>query len=159
MDGDNSCIIRRAVQEDWQKAMDLAWTTFLKYEADDYTEEGIQNFKDFITDNKLFRSFLGNRYLLFVACRGTEIVGMISVRNENHISLLFVDSEFHRQGVGRALLEYVFQYLKERGYYSVTVFAAPYGVDFYHKIGFRDLGPERYQDGISYTPMECVFRD
>lgn len=156
---ENSYIIRLAQQDDWQKAMDLAWKTFLQYEADDYTEEGIQNFKDFITDNELFRSFLNGKYILFVACRGGQVIGMVSVRNGNHISLLFVDEEFHRQGVGRALLNYVFEFVKAKSCHSITVFAAPYGVEFYHRIGFEDLGAERHRDGIRYTPMGYIFTD
>jgi len=34
------------------------------------------------------------------------------------------------------------------------VFASPYGVPFYHKIGFKDVGKETRKDGIIYTPME-----
>ena len=32
-------------------AIDLIWSTFLQFEAPNYSEEGIQSFKDFI-DNK-----------------------------------------------------------------------------------------------------------
>ena len=49
--------IRPAYREEWQDAMELAWKTFLKFEADDYTAEGIKSFQDFITDNSLYRMF------------------------------------------------------------------------------------------------------
>ena len=49
MQGQSSYQIRPAGQADWQPAMDLAWKTFMRFEASDYTSEGIQNFKDFIT--------------------------------------------------------------------------------------------------------------
>lgn len=39
----------------------------------------------------------------------------------------------------------------------MTVNASPYGVPFYHKIGFRNLGEERQRDGILYTPMEYII--
>jgi predicted GNAT family N-acyltransferase len=39
----------------------------------------------------------------------------------------------------------------------VTVNAAPYGVDFYHKLGFQDIRPEEEKDGITYTPMKFVL--
>jgi len=158
MQGQSSYQIRPAGQADWQPAMDLAWKTFMRFEASDYTPEGIQNFKDFITGNSLFWMFMEGKYPLFVACDNEQIIGMISLRNENHISLLFVDEEYHRQGVGRALMEYAFRFLEEEQHcFRVTVFAAPYGVGFYHRLGFEDLGPEREKDGIVYTPMECVF--
>ena len=151
--------VRPAGREDWQPAMDLAWNTFMRFEADDYSQEGIQNFQDFVTDNALFRMFLEGRYPMFVALAEEEIVGMISLRNGNHISLLFVDERYHRQGIGRALIEYTLRFLKEEEHcFRVTVFAAPYGVEFYHRLGFTDIGPQRERDGILYTPMERATR-
>ena len=152
-------LIRPAWQPDWQPAMELAWKTFLRFEAADYKPEGIRNFNDFITDNSLFRMFMEGRYPLFVACRGERIIGMLTLRNENHISLLFVEEAFHRRGIGRALLGYAVKYLEEElGCGRVTVFAAPFGIEFYHRLGFSDLGPQVERDGILFTPMEYCFR-
>ena len=63
--------IRKARKEDWDDAMAVAWKTFLKFEAEDYTKEGIRNFFDFITDSVLYRMFLNGIYHMFVA----EVVG------------------------------------------------------------------------------------
>ena len=150
--------IRSAYQDEWDDAMALAWKTFLQFEADCYTPEGIRNFEDFITDTTLYKMFVMGSYQMFVALDGKKIVGMITLRNNSHISLLFVDGKYHRQGIGRALVEHLREYLlSETGIYRVTVNAAPYGVAFYHKIGFRDLRPEERKDGIIYTPMEFVL--
>mgnify|MGYP001056338891 FL=1 len=150
--------VRPGWQDDWQPAMDLAWKTFLRFEAADYLPEGIRNFNDFITDQSLFRMFADGKYPLFVACLEDRVIGMITLRNESHISLLFVDEAYQRQGVGSALLQYIFAYLKEEsGCRRVTVFAAPFGIGFYHRMGFADLGPQMAKQGIIYTPMECVF--
>lgn len=74
------------------------------FEAQDYTQEGIKSFQDFITDSVLHRMFLMGSYQLFVACENNRVVGMISLRNETHISLLFVEAACHRRGIGRALI-------------------------------------------------------
>ena len=138
--------------------MTLAWKTFMQFEADIYTDEGIRNFEDFITDTTLHRMFLMGVYQMFVALDKNRIVGMITLRNASHISLLFVDEKYHRRGIGRALIEYIREYLlSEAGIGKVTVNAAPYGVAFYHKLGFTDLRPEEERDGIKYTPMEFVL--
>ena len=130
----------------------------MKFEADIYTDEGIQNFEDFITDTTLHRMFLMGVYQMFVALDRKQIVGMLTLRNNSHISLLFVDEKYHRRGIGRALIEYLREYLlSEAGISKVTVNAAPYGVAFYHKLGFQDLRPEEERDGIRYTPMEFVL--
>ncbi len=150
--------IRSAYREEWDDAMALAWKTFLQFEADVYTAEGIRNFENFITDTTLYRMFLMGAYQMFVAVEGQKIVGMITLRNGSHISLLFVDAKHHRQGIGKALINYLREYLlSEVGISRVTVNAAPYGVDFYHKLGFRDIRPEEEKDGITYTPMEFVL--
>ena len=49
--------IRWAEDKDWIPAMHMIWKTFLKFEAVDYTEEGIRNFYDFITDEHLYYHF------------------------------------------------------------------------------------------------------
>lgn len=150
--------IRNAYREEWDDAIALAWKTFLKFEAGDYSEEGIRRFEDFITDTTLHRMFLMGSYQMFVALDEKRIVGMLTLRGNSHISLLFVDENYHRQGIGRALIEYLREYLlSEAGIGKVTVNAAPYGVAFYHKLGFTDLGDEEERDGIKYTPMEFVL--
>lgn len=150
--------IRSAYQDEWDDAMALAWKTFLQFEADVYTAEGIRNFEDFITDTTLHRMFIMGVYQMFVALDRKKIVGMLTLRNTSHISLLFVDEKYHRRGIGRALIEYLREYLlSEAGISKITVNAAPYGVAFYHKLGFQDLRPEEEKDGIKYTPMEFIL--
>ena len=150
--------IRSAYRNEWQDAMTLAWRTFLRFEADVYSREGVQNFRNFITDSTLYRMFVMGSYQLFVALDGDKIVGMITLRDGTHISLLFVDEAYHRRGIGSALIRYLADYLlTEAGADRVTVNASPYGVEFYHKVGFKDLRPEEVKDGIIYTPMEFVL--
>lgn len=150
--------IRSAYRNEWDDAMALAWKTFMQFEADGYTTEGIKNFENFITDTTLYRMFVMGAYQMFVALDHNRIIGMITLRDSSHISLLFVDEKYHRQGVGRALIEYLREYLlSEAGVSRVTVNAAPYAAPFYHKLGFRDLRPEEEKDGIKYTPMEFIL--
>lgn len=150
--------VRSAYRNEWQEAMALAWKTFLRFEADVYTPEGVKNFENFVTDSTLYRMFIMGTYQLFVAVEGSRVVGMITLRDTTHISLLFVDEAYHRRGIGRALIRYLADYLAtEVGAERMTVSASPYGVGFYHKMGFRDLGPEKTKDGIIFTPMEFIL--
>lgn len=153
-----SCIIRFAGQDEWEEAMGLAWKTFLEFEADDYSPQGIRSFEDFITDSGLKQMFLLGSYQMISAFVEGKMVGMITLRNEIHISLLFVDKQYHCHGIGRELIEKMAFYVKEElGKRRLTVNASPYGVPFYHRVGFRDIGPEKQQDGIIYTPMEYIL--
>lgn len=147
--------IRRAKDSEWDYAMELAFKVFLKYEATEYGEEGIRSFAEFVTDEFLKKMFLIGEYLLFVAVTDEKIIGLISLRSGNHISLLFVDEAYHRKGIGSALVQYLQEYMLENtGYEKITVNASPYGVPFYHQLGFHDTGKETTKEGIIYTPME-----
>ena len=155
MDADALVVVRRATADDWGGAMELAFRVFLKYEAEEYGPEGIKNFAQFITDEDLKKMFLLGEYLLFVAETDNKLVGLISLRSGNHISLLFVDENYHRKGIGTQLVKHLQEYmLQNTNQQKLTVFASPYGVPFYHKTGFTDIGKETHKDGIIYTPME-----
>ncbi len=150
--------IRWAKPDDWEEAVDMVWKTFMEFEAPDYSEEGISNFKDFLTDGVIYRMFLDGNYPMFVAVSGGKIVGVVSVRNRNRISLLFVDAAYHRHGIGSALVERMNKYLKEeKKELYVTVMAAPYAVGFYRTIGFHAYTPEEQFAGIRVTSMEKIF--
>ncbi len=150
-------LIRWADQADWEEMMKMVWETFLKFEGNDYTEEGIKSFRDFITDKGLYESFLRGKYHVMVALDGHRIIGMASVRNYNHLSLLFVDEAYHRKNVGSMLIKEMSAYLKSEGERYISVKAAPYAVQFYKKLGFRAVRPEEEYDGIRVTLMEKFF--
>lgn len=150
--------IRWAEKKDWQPAMTMIWQTFLKYDGKDYTEEGVRNFFEFITDGVIYRSFLQGNYQMLVASDGGRIIGAASIRNRTHLSLLFVDEDYHGQGVGSGLMDRLCRHLKEQvgeGYMSLK--AAPGAVDFYRKLGFHIVGAEEEIAGIRVTSMEKFF--
>lgn len=150
--------VRWAREEEWHPAMEMIWRTFLKYEGQDYTEKGIRNFFDFITDDDLYISFLKGEYLLMVALDGKRVIGAGTLRNKNHLSLLFVEEAYHRMGVGSAILDKLCEFLKaEGGERYMSLQASPYAVNFYRKQGFRAVRPEMEFSGIRVTPMEKVF--
>ena len=73
----------------------------------------IVSFKDFIEDPKLKKQFINGEYTAFGAFHEAEMVGMMGIRNGNHISLLFVDERYHKKGVATALFSY-FLHIKKR---------------------------------------------
>lgn len=148
--------VERAAVEDWEEAMEVVWQTFLKFEADVYSEEGTANFLDFISSDFLYKMFLLGDYHAWVAKDEEDIVGFGSLRSGNHISLLFVREEYQKRGIGKELIRAMQKDCIQRGVVTLTVNASPYGVPFYHKLGFMDLDEVKETDGIIYTPMELL---
>ncbi|MDO4509272.1 MAG: GNAT family N-acetyltransferase [Lachnospiraceae bacterium] len=155
---DDKILIRSIKENEWEEAMNLAWDTFILYEAPEYSKEGITSFKNFVRDPILKTLFIEGKYNVLAAINNNIIVGVIGVRNETHISLLFVDSEYHRKGIARRLVKEMFErtYVKY-GKREMTVNSSPYAVGFYHKMGFVDTDVELTTDGIRYTPMIVRF--
>lgn len=150
--------IREARTEEWDTAMELAFLVFLKYESHEYGTAGTEEFARFVTDDRLKKLFLSGSYRLLVAIHNDEIIGLISLRSGNHLSLLFVHKDYHKLGIGSALIREMVTFLKKHSNHnSITVNSAPYACEFYHACGFVDVGEQETREGIVFTPMELCW--
>lgn len=138
--------IEEISEKDREKALELVLSVFMQYEAPDYSEQGIQTFKDFIHNQESIDTLK-----IYCAYIDNEIAGVIATRNNgNHIALFFVDGKYHRQGIGRKLFEYILQ--RSTGE-KITVNSSPYAVEVYKKLGFKPDSGEQIIDGIRFIPM------
>lgn len=129
------------------EAVDLIWTTFLQFEAPDYSDKGIESFKNFIENKDIINSleFWG-------AYDNNKLNGIIATNeSRKHICCFFVRAECHRQGIGRKLWEHLLNHNQNS---IITVNSSPYAVPVYHKLGFKDTNSEQLTDGMRYTPMK-----
>ena len=143
-------------QEELPETLELVHKVFDEFEAPYYSEEGIASFYKFIDINNMSEQY-SNGSLYFYGCFVNDIiVGMIAVKDFVHISLLFVDKHYHRQGIARSLFDHIIQICKEKNpsLKMITVNSSPYAVDVYHKLGFSNVSSEQVVDGIKFTPME-----
>lgn len=133
-------------QENINTALSLVWRVFLKYEAPEYTQEGIDEF---------YKSIHSDEYLsqlcIYGAYENDHLIGIIATRNSGtHIALFFVDENYHKQGVGKKLLQVAVQNCKAE---KMTVNSSPYAVPVYHKLGFCDSEKEQTVNGLRFIPM------
>lgn len=77
------------------------------------------------------------------------------MRGLDHIQLLYVDGEYHRQGVGSNLLKHAFIDCRsiDPSIRRITVNASPYSRGFFLKQGFRAAAAEHQEDGLTVIPM------
>ena len=139
-------LVRALERCEYTLALDLAWKVFNRFEAPDYCEQGIENFRKTIRDPMYSASIH-----CYGAFDGQTLVGMIATRNAGaHITLFFVEEAYHRQGIGRMLLEAA---KADAPVGPITVNSSPYAVEVYRRLGFVATKPEQLTDGIRYTPM------
>ena len=131
-------------------AIDLIWTTFLQFEAPDYSEEGIQSFKDFIENKDIISSleFWG-------AYDGHVLKGVIAANeNRKHICCFFVKADYHRQGIGKKLWNHL---LENSNSEVITVNSSPYAVPVYHRLGFVETETVQFSDGMRYKDPQKML--
>ena len=121
--------IKKIDQAQMDNAIDLIWTTFLQFEAPDYSDEGIQSFKDFIENKEII-----NTLEFWGAYDNQKLKGVIATNeNRKHICCFFVEAQYQRQGIGRKLWEYLLENSQKE---VITVNSSPYAVPVYHKLEF-----------------------
>lgn len=94
-----------------QLISELVWKVFDKFEAPDYPVEGIKTFKTYIEAEHLKEMVVTSDYKIYCCFAEESLLGVIAFRNQNHISLLFVKEEFHRQGIAKQLFSYALEKL------------------------------------------------
>ena len=102
---------------------------------------------------------VGSDHLVVVAHTVDGLAGMIEIRQNNHVSLLFVGKRFQRQGIARKLLHNALAEARQQApdLERVTVNSSRYGVPAYEKLGFQQTGPERIVKGIAFIPMALQY--
>ena len=143
-------IIKRILNEEIKLALDLVWKVFLEYEAPDYTEEGIKEFKKAIDDDEWIkaRDFYG------AFDENNKILGVIATKDITHIALFFVDGKYHKQGIERKLYDKI-KSLNEKGFFTVN--SSPYAHDVYKHLGFEDTNTEQCVNGLKFYPMKTYL--
>jgi GNAT superfamily N-acetyltransferase len=139
---------------DLQNALDLVWIVFLEFEAPDYSVQGIEEFKKFIFYDSMMKQFETGEITFWGCIVNNELTGVIATRGRNHICLLFVNKEYHRQGIGKRLFHTVLEECKSNSNCNtITVNSSPYAIEVYHRLGFVDLDQEQTVNGLRFTPM------
>lgn len=145
-------IIMSCSDDKLEEALSLVWRTFQEFEAASYTDEGILEFKDYIKLNNI-KIMLNKNLKLWIALDDDNVVGVCSSRDCSHVSLLFVDSNYHKLGIARQLLKMLEDDCIKSGFTTLTVNSSPYAIDAYKALGYRAVDSMNTVKGIDFLPM------
>jgi ribosomal protein S18 acetylase RimI-like enzyme len=123
--------------------------------APDFPPEGVEEFLKYARPEALRRRWSGSEHFALLATQGEQMVGMIEMRNHDHVSMFFVDPAHMGRGIGRALWERALAACRQAWpeLRRVSVNSSPYALPIYEKLGFRQTEPEQVVNGIRFVPM------
>jgi len=133
---------------------------FRTFVAPQYSREGVDEFLRYVEPEAMATRAEANHFVLVAEVDG-KIMGAIEVRNCSHISLLFVEGQFQRQGVARELLRRALEICADNQpeVREFTVNSSPNAIGAYERLGFQSLGPEQTVNGIRFVPMSLEVRE
>jgi GNAT superfamily N-acetyltransferase len=85
------------------------------------------------------------------AFHGPLLVGIVGYSNRGHISQLFVDRRYQKQGIGTQLVNEVLSVVSHK---HISVNASLNAWEYYAKLGFSVESTVNEHFGIQYLPMK-----
>ncbi len=130
-----------------------------EFVAPDYSEQGNAFFYDWISPGKIAER-QKDIINLFEAFADNVLIGMIEIRDDSYISLLFVDKNFHKMGIAKKLFRTALENcVKKTGQIEkFYVHASPYSIPVYQRLGFKESAQMQEENGIKYMPMEIELK-
>ena len=137
--------VRRLNKEEIPEAKELCLRVFLEFVAPEYSPEGVAAFQAALNDPER------TRRLVFYGCfDGDKLIGVLYMREPQHIGGFFVDALYQQRGIGRRLFDAMrLDYSRQ----VFTVNSSPYAVKIYSHLGFKPIELEQTVNGLRFTPM------
>ena len=152
----NKIIIEKLTIEEVNIVSNMVDNIFDEFVGKDYSVEGNNTFKDYIKPENIIKRLVEKSSIFFTAKSDNKIIGMMEIKNKDHISLFFVQKEFHGKGIGKYLFRYYLKKTQEKnfGIKIITVNSSIYAEKIYSKLGFIKTKEIQEKEGIRYIPME-----
>jgi GNAT superfamily N-acetyltransferase len=101
------------------------------------------------------RSFMAAGLVYHVAEQDGKLLGFIGMREHKHLFHMFVDEQYQRQGIAKALWAVARQDAMDAGNPGVfTVNSSNYALPVYQALGFVATAPVQRKNGLFYNPMQ-----
>lgn len=133
---------------------ELVVRVFNQFIAPGFSPEGVQEFYRYIQPSA-FLERQKNYHFALISMAQKQVVGVIEVRNYNHVSLLFVAPEFQRRGIAKEIFHRALQIClsNEPQLSQISLKSSSYAVPIYEKLGFHPTGEKQIINGIGFIPM------
>lgn len=143
--------IRQATRADARSIAALLRPLVKKYVTYEFSQHAEQTLLNSMRPEAI-AGYLEKGFQYFIAQENhrPEIIGVLGIKNLNHLYHLFVAESSHQQGVAKSLWTHYLEFAKPT---RVTVNSSHYALDVYLKLGFKVIGKAEVKQGISSIPM------
>lgn len=136
--------IRKFTEKDAEEASRLIRRAVKEVNSEVYPEDVVKNLYDFFSSDYLVE--MAKEDDLILAVEEKKILGTARLK-QNRIQTVFVDPNYHRQGIGTALMNSLENLALKRGIQTIKLSAAINAIGFYKKLGYTDT-KERFEDEL-----------
>ena len=149
--------MREATIDDADTISALVSTLAQKYVAREFSDEGRETLLNSMKPDAI-RNYLQSGFRYHLAEIEGQVVGVIGIRDNNHLYHLFVASEYQRQGIARKLWQVALEACLETGNPGkFTVNSSKYAQVIYEKLGFVAQSEPQERNGVVFIPMQLVI--
>jgi GNAT superfamily N-acetyltransferase len=127
---------------------------FDEFVAPDLLPGGAEEFMKYASPQAMAER-VENRNLCLLAEKGGDVLAVLCIRRQSHVSLFFVEPELHGQGLGKRMLNTAMARLKQArpDLGRITVNSSLFAEKVYERLGFEKTDEEQCKGGIRYIPM------
>ncbi|TYQ12785.1 UNVERIFIED_CONTAM: N-acetylglutamate synthase-like GNAT family acetyltransferase [Acetivibrio alkalicellulosi] len=150
---------REIKSDNLYESLNLVWRVFSEFVAPDFSEEGIETFRNFIKLEEIKKLLDDGNFFMMGCYHHERIVGVLALKNYCHISLFFVDKEYHKRGIAKQLFIKALKHCLNKNPQTkeITVYSSPYAVEIYKKLDFKVTGDKTILNGITFIPMKMII--
>ncbi|MCH2041017.1 MAG: GNAT family N-acetyltransferase [Saccharospirillaceae bacterium] len=142
-------IIRELEEKDLNAVSTICMESFLHSVAETVSDEGITTFSNIAAYDAFFDRMQGDN-LMLAAQNGSNIEGIIELKEGRHVAMLFIRPDRQKNGTGRKL---ILSALNHATAETITVNSSLPSVAAYETYGFECTGAVSESAGLVYQPM------
>jgi GNAT superfamily N-acetyltransferase len=143
--------VRRFRLEEAGSVSALVQGVFDEHVAATFDPEGVAEMHRHVSPAAIARR--AETHDTFVAWQGAQPVGVIEVRDQDHVSMLFVETSHMGLGIATALLARAVEAARAAGRAAMTVHSSLNAQSFYERAGFVAASEPQHVDGFAFVPM------
>jgi GNAT superfamily N-acetyltransferase len=133
----------------------LVLSVFSEFVAPHFSDDGIGEFSRFVNEESITERFQSGNPIILAQVEN-QTVGVVEVRDNSHIALLFVKKSYQKMGIATKLLREAIKVCKDKNpsIKKITVYSSPNAYAAYKRFGFKGEKNIITANGMKYIPLE-----